>query len=115
MPKIDFEPKLDFEQVLIRPKRSELNSRNDVDLTRTITFKNGQTWTGVPVIAANMSTIGTFNIYHNLAKHKMITALHKFYSLDDYKKQMDIGDGLNPDFFMVSTGISSSDYDKLCD
>lgn len=114
MPKIDFEPKLDFEQVLIRPKRSELNSRNDVDLTRTITFKNGQTWTGVPVIAANMSTTGTFNIYHSLAKHKMITSLHKFYTLDDYLKQMDAGDGLNPDFFMVSTGISSADYDKLC-
>ena len=40
MPKIDTEPKLDFEQVLIRPKRSELNSRSEVDLTRTITFKN---------------------------------------------------------------------------
>ena len=40
MPKIDFEPKLDFDQVLIRPKRSELNSRNEVDLTRTFRFKN---------------------------------------------------------------------------
>ena len=53
MPRIDYQPKLDFNQVLITPKRSNLNSRSQVILERTFTFKNGQTWTGVPIICAN--------------------------------------------------------------
>ena len=95
MPKIDFEPKLDFDQVLIRPKRSELNSRNEVDLTRTFRFKNGAMWTGVPVIAANMSTTGTFEIYQQLSKHKMLTALHKFYNPNDFKEFVDKNGEIN--------------------
>ena len=113
MPKIDTEPKLDFEQVLIRPKRSELNSRSEVDLTRTITFKkSGNSWTGVPIIAANMSSTGTFEVCKELAKHKIITALHKFYTLDDYQKN---AADLNPEFYMVSTGISNADFTNLCE
>ena len=115
MPKIDFEPKLDFDQVLIRPKRSELNSRNEVDLTRTFRFKNGAMWTGVPVIAANMSTTGTFEIYQQLSKHKMLTALHKFYKPNDFKQFIDKHGEINPEYFMISTGISDSDFKNLCD
>lgn len=115
MPKIDFEPKLDFDQVLIRPKRSELNSRNEVDLTRTFRFKSGATWTGVPVIAANMSTTGTFEIYKELSKHKMLTALHKFYTPEHFKQFVSAYGEMNPEYFMVSTGISDPDFKNLCD
>jgi GMP reductase len=113
MPKIDFEPKLDFEQVLIRPKRSELNSRNEVELKRTFHFKSGSQWTGVPVIAANMSTTGTFELYQELSKHFMLTALHKFYKLEDFKKYIEKNGNLNPEYFMISTGISDADFQNL--
>lgn len=117
MPRINTLPKLDFNQVLIEPKRSNLNSRSEVELERTFSFSNGQTWTGVPIIAANMATTGTFEMYKELQKHKMLTALHKFYDADDYKQfsyQCELhGDTFDPDFYMVSTGISDSDFEKL--
>ena len=107
--KIESDIKLDFNDVLIRPKRSTLSSRSLVNLERTINFKNsGQSWTGVPIIAANMDTIGTYEVYQVLSKHKIITAFHKFYTVEDYKK-MD----LDVNYFMVSTGIRDHDFDKL--
>ena len=79
--KIENEIKLDFGDVLIRPKRSTMSSRSEVNLERTITFPNSkQTWTGVPIIASNMDTVGTYNVYKVLSKHKIITAFHKFYT-----------------------------------
>ena len=111
--KLEEDTKLDYSDVLIRPKRSTLSSRSQVDLTRTIKFPNSnQTWTGVPIIAANMDTIGTFNVYKALSKHKIITAFHKFYTPEQYKE---MSDQLDPNYFMVSTGISSNDYNKLHD
>jgi GMP reductase len=55
MPRIDNDVKLDFKDVLIRPKRSTIKSRSMVSLERTYIFRNSKkTWTGVPVMAANM-------------------------------------------------------------
>ena len=107
--KIEEDIKLDFSDVLIRPKRSILGSRSEVDLTRTINFPiSKQKWNGIPIIAANMDTIGTYEIYQILSKYKIITALHKFYELDELKK-MD----LNKEYFMISTGIGEKDLEKL--
>ena len=104
--KIDYTPQLDFNNVLIRPKRTVLNSRSNVDMEREFRFPHSkQVWKGVPVIAANMDTTGTFGVYDVLSKHKMITSLHKFYGIDDFKSKE-----LNPDYFMVSTGIN---FDKI--
>jgi len=75
--KILEETKLDYSDVLIRPKRSVLESRKDVDLNRTFTFKNGLRWTGVPIVAANMDTTGTIAMGKSLARHNMITCLSK--------------------------------------
>ena len=63
---IDSDPKLDFHNVLIRPKRSTINSRSQVDLTRKFTFRNAKdvSWTGVPIIASNMATTGTVSYTH---------------------------------------------------
>mgnify|MGYP001284580828 FL=1 len=109
--KIEEDIKLDFNDVLIRPKRSTMSSRSEVNLVRTFKFPNsGQEWTGVPVIAANMDTVGTYDVYKELSKHKIITAMHKFYSVEDYK-QMD----LNKEYFMVSTGINENDLIRLQD
>uniref|UniRef100_A0A2I3HYF5 GMP reductase n=1 Tax=Nomascus leucogenys TaxID=61853 RepID=A0A2I3HYF5_NOMLE len=69
MPHIDNDVKLDFKDVLLRPKRSTLKSRSEVDLTRSFSFRNSkQTYTGVPIIAANMDTVGTFEMAKILCK-----------------------------------------------
>ena len=75
--KILEEMKLDYSDVLIRPKRSILESRKDVDLNRTFKFKNGNTWTGVPIVSANMDTTGTIAMGKVLARHNMLTCLSK--------------------------------------
>lgn len=83
MTKIEEGLKLDFHNVLIRPKRSTINSRSNVNLMRTFRFKNCKslkTWEGIPIIASNMDTVGTFDVYKTLSKFKIITAFHKFYN-----------------------------------
>ena len=102
----------DFKDVLILPKSSQLNSRSEVELETKITFKNGVTWSGIPIIAANMTSVGTFAVYNTLSKYKIITSLHKFYKLEDYLEFNKITK-LNSDYFMVSCGISNSDYNNL--
>lgn len=80
---IEQDIKLDFKDVLIRPKRSTLESRKQVELVRTFKFKHAKrTWTGVPIIAANMDTTGTFEMYDALRAQYMPTALHKHYPID---------------------------------
>ena len=110
--RIDNDVKLDFSDVLIRPKRSTLTSRKNVDLERTFTFMHsGRSWTGVPVAAANMDTTGTFEIARALAEHRMITALHKHYSVDDLKRFFE--DFQAPDYVAYSLGIRDEDFAKL--
>lgn len=76
--RIEEDLKLGFKDVLIRPKRSTLKSRSDVELERQFTFKHsGQTWSGVPIIAANMDTVGTFAMATALASFDILTAVHK--------------------------------------
>ena len=112
--KIENEIKLDFNDVLIRPKRSTMSSRSEVNLERTFAFPNSkQTWTGVPIIAANMDTIGTYDVYKILSQHKIITAFHKFYTPDDFNLMSLCTEGLDPDFFMISTGINDADFERL--
>ena len=113
--KIEEDIKLDFNDILIRPKRSKMSSRSQVNIERTFHFPNSnQTWTGVPIIAANMDTVGTYDVYKSLSKHHIITALHKFYTLDDYIEMSSPSyGGLNKEYFMVSTGINDKDYDRL--
>jgi len=112
--KIEEDVKLDFNDVLIRPKRSKMSSRSQVNIERTFSFPNSkQTWTGVPIIAANMDTVGTYEVYKELSKYHILTALHKFYSLDDYINMTQTKSGLNKEYFMVSTGINDADYDRL--
>ncbi len=111
MSKIEFGTKLDFNNVLIRPKRSTIKSRSQVSLERKFRFRNSLgEWNGIPIISANMDTTGTFEVYEVLSSYKILTMLHKFYTVGDY---IDNKDKLNPDLFGVSTGISDDDYTKL--
>jgi len=76
--------KLDFDDVLIRPKRSDAPSRKSVELLRTFKMPySGQEFTCLPIIAANLDTVGTFAMATALAKQQACCALHKFYNLDD--------------------------------
>jgi GMP reductase len=108
---IENEPKLDFKDVLIRPKRSTLSSRKEVDLNRTYKFKHsGWEWTGVPIMAANMDGVGTFNMAEALQEHKMFTCLVKSYVLNDFIYMQEL---INGKHFAVSTGTSDHDWSKL--
>ena len=107
--RIEDDVKLDYKDVLFKPKRSKLESRRDVDLTRTIKFHNsGNEWTGIPIIASNMDGVGTFSMAKELQKHKMLTAIHKFYTLEDWKDNID---SLDPNYVSVTVGQSQEDYD----
>lgn len=76
--KIDNEIKLDFDDVLLVPQRSQVASRRDVDLNRTFKFYHSpKSWTGIPIMVANMDTTGTYNMGTILSKHGAITCLHK--------------------------------------
>jgi len=74
---INYEPKLDYSDVLIVPQISEIKSRKDVTLEVTYNSKSGRTWYGIPIMAANMSTVGTWDMAAALAKYKMVTCLKK--------------------------------------
>ena len=97
MTKIEHEELLDYSDVLIRPKRSTMKSRNDVDIERLFTFKwSSLQWKGVPLIAANMDTTGTFGVYEVLSQHNIVTALHKFYTKEDFFEEDKIYWGHKP-------------------
>ena len=84
---IENEVKYDFSDVLIKPKRSYYTSRKEVDLERKFTFKwSSLVWKGIPVVAANMDTVGTTGAAKVLSRHNMLTCLHKFHSVDELKK-----------------------------
>ena len=109
--RIEDDVKLDFKDVLIRPKRSTLSSRTEVDLSRTYKFKHSQwEWTGVPIMAANMDGVGTLSMAETLYEHKLFTCLVKNYDESDlYDTIQKIGGN----HLAVSTGTSDSDFLKL--
>lgn len=106
--------KLGFKDVLIRPKRSTLKSRSDVELEREYTFKHsGHKWLGVPIIAANMDTVGTFRMAEVLASFGVLTAIHKHYTVEQWAEFISRVSPSVLDHVMVSTGTSEADFDKL--
>ena len=108
--RIEDEIKLTFDDVLIRPKRSTLVSRSEVDLTREFKFKyTPKTWSGVPIISANMDTTGTFETAKSLEKFGILTALHKFYNIKDWEENLDF---LNPKYLIVTVGSSEEEFEK---
>ena len=101
--RIEQDIKLDYQDVLFKPKRSTLTSRKDVELTRTFKFYNsGKEWTGIPIMSSNMDGVGTFAMAKVLQEQKMITVLRKHYTLDDWKTA--IGDGVKMKYLSVCTG-----------
>ena len=77
--------------VLIEPRRSSISSRSSVFIERRFSFRHScKKWDGVPIIAANMDTTGTFEVYDVLAKNNILTAMNKFYKSDDSAKLLTI-------------------------
>ena len=99
--RIEQDIKLDYKDVLFKPKRSKLESRRDVDLSRTFKFHYGNEWTGVPVMASNMDGVGTFAMAKKLQDHKMITVMRKHYTVDDWTKN---AKGVKMKYLSVCTG-----------
>lgn len=98
--RIEPDIKLDFSDVLIRPKRSMNTSRKEVDLTRTFEFlRSKQKWTGIPIIASNMDTVGTLGTAVVFQKYKMLTWLHKYIPIKDIWNT-DVG----TNFFAITIG-----------
>lgn len=112
--RVEAELKLGFRNVMIRPKRSTLSSRAEVGLDRSYTFlHSARKWSGIPIIAANMDTVGTFAVASALAEQRLLTAVHKHYSLTEWGHFLV---GKNPEIFssvMISVGTSEHDFEKL--
>lgn len=112
--RIEYEIKLGFKDVMIRPKRSTLKSRSQVSLERNFTFVNSQKkWSGVPIIAANMDTVGTFEMAEALAKEKIITALHKHYTPEEWSAFLNNQSDSIYEYIALSTGTGKADEEKI--
>jgi len=109
--RIEEDIKLDFKDVLFRPKRSTLSSRKEVELERKYTFKHsGKVYTGIPIMAANMDGVGTFSMAEEISRYKLFTCLIKSYSLETFADSIY---KIGTDYFAVSTGTGEKDLDRL--
>ncbi len=110
--RIEEEIKLDYSDVLFRPKRSTLKSRKDVDLNRKYTFKHSRSsWKGIPIIASNMDGVGEIDVAKKLSSHKLMTALTKQHNINQigtiHKKNIFF------DSIALSCGTSKDSYNRL--
>ena len=131
---IENEIKLDFSDVLIKPKRSTLTSRKDVDLERKIYFRNYSPddspigFVGIPIMAANMDGVGTFEMADFLALQEMFTCLKKTYTVKQLVEYFDDNaaafgktlSGANAvvsrkGYVAMSIGSTDADYQKFRD
>ena len=110
--RIEEDIKLDYADVLFRPKRSTLHSRKDVKLERTYKFKySNHEWSGIPLMAANMDGVGELQMAEELAAHKIMTCLTKQHDSKIIKKFSSIRK-IFPQV-VLSTGTSEEDYKRL--
>jgi GMP reductase len=109
--RIENEVLLDFSDVLIRPKRSTLSSRKEVNLDRKYNFRwSGREWVGVPIMAANMDGVGTFAMARKLQNFSMFTCLVKSYDVDQWR---DNEKELFENYVAISTGTGERDFERL--
>ena len=121
--RIDQDVKLDYKDVLIRPKRSTLKSRKQVQLERRFTFRNfepdfpenvkDEHYRGVPIMAANMDGVGTFAMADTLSAQGIFTCLVKTYSADELIEFFDTDNYLRTNHVAMSIGTSDDDWCKL--
>lgn len=116
--RIEEDLKLDYQDVLIKPKRSTLGSRADVEIERTFRFRTGDR-SFVPVIAANMSTVGTPLMFGAMAPRGMLTCMHKHLSLDELGLLVGLltvsESTWHPENLIFSLGASQEDFDRYAE
>lgn len=114
--RIEQDIKLGFKDVMIRPKRSTLKSRSQVNLERNFQFLNSDLhWNGIPIMAANMDTVGTFEMALALSKHSLFTAIHKHYSLAEWHSFLASAPKDIENYIAISTGTGKQDSENLSD
>ena len=127
--RIEEDMKLDYKDVLIRPKRSTLGSRKEVDLERGYTWRNWRPedlsieqlkperrhWRGVPIMASNMDGVGTFEMADKLAEAKIFTCLVKTYSVNELVGYFDDKYDERTHYVAMSIGITDRDHQKFRD
>jgi len=110
--RIEEDIKLDYSDVLFRPKRSTLQSRKDVNLKRTYKFKySNQEWSGIPIMAANMDGVGELGIAEKLAEFEMITCLTKQHDLKSIKNYKNIKNIFK--HLVLSMGTRDEDFNRV--
>ena len=101
--RLDNEIKLDYKDVLLKPKRSTLSSRRDVEMTRSFTFRNsGETYECCPIVASNMDGVGTFSMAKVIQEYKMMTTITKTTTLEQWREA--VGNGIKLKYVSVCTG-----------
>ena len=110
--RIEENRKLDFQDVLLKPKRSKLTSRKDVGLTREFKFASNTQWDGIPIIASNMDGVGTFSMAKVLQDFKMLTVISKHYTIEQWIAAME--SGLQSKYVSVCVGTGRI-WDKDAD
>ena len=121
--RLDNDMKLDYKDVLIRPKRSTLGSRKEVNLLRKFTYRNytpsfpenieDHHYEGIPIMAANMDGVGTFEMADALAKRAIFTCLVKTYSTEQLIDFFNTDDYLRTNYVAMSIGITDDDWCKF--
>ena len=116
--RIEDDSKLDYKDVLIRPKRSTLGSRKDVELEREFTFRNYRSdndehYRGIPIMASNMDGVGTFKMADALAALGLFTCLVKNYEAAELVDFFNAENSLRRANVAYSTGITEQDFDKF--
>jgi len=124
--RIEADLKLDYKNVLLRPKRSTLGSRKDVSLTKNYTFRNyvpsemsmemlrpesNPHYRGLPIMAANMDGVGTFEMADILAELGLFTCLVKTYNENELKGFFTTH--LRTNHVAYSMGITEKDLNKF--
>ena len=112
--RIEYDLKLGFKDVMIRPKRSTLKSRSQVTLKREFKFMHSTTtWKGIPIMAANMDTVGTFEMALALSEKQLFTCIHKHYTITDWNVFLsNLPEGIE-NYIAISTGTGKKDAEKL--
>lgn len=102
----------DFKDILVMPAVvSDVPSRKGVNVEATLKNNNGS-WNGVPIIASNMTGIGTFEMARSLQEHKVLTAIQKHYTLEDYEKAINYN-GVDQAYLMPTVGADEKSINNL--
>ena len=123
--RLETDIKLDYKDVLIRPKRSTLKSRSEINLERKTNFRNyvpdfpdnieDYHYNGVPIMASNMDGVGTFEMADKLAEGDIFTCLVKTYSVEALVEYFNSNIPERTNNVAMSIGTSDDDFHKLVD